>query len=119
MEADLVKFADEDVCYLTTTGRISGHPHTIEIWFALHRHTIYLLSGARDKADWVKNALHLPDVRVKINETVFIGKARLIAHPEEDVLARRLLVGKYASPDNGDLSGWSISALSVAVDLMV
>ncbi len=36
MEADLVKFADEDVCYLTTTGRISGHPHTIEIWFALH-----------------------------------------------------------------------------------
>ena len=29
--------ADEDYCYLTTTGRISGRPREIEIWFALER----------------------------------------------------------------------------------
>lgn len=27
------KLADEDYCYLTTTGRVSGKPHTVEIWF--------------------------------------------------------------------------------------
>ena len=25
-----------DFCYLTTTGRVTGNPHRIEIWFALH-----------------------------------------------------------------------------------
>ena len=119
MTADLRQFATEDVCYLTTTGRVSGRPHTIEIWFALHEHTLYMLSGAREKADWVKNALHLPAVSVKINDVVFPGKARLLTNPEEDALARRLLFDKYTSPDEEDLSEWSSSALSVAVDLIV
>jgi hypothetical protein len=26
--------ASQAFCYLTTTGRVSGRPHTIEIWFA-------------------------------------------------------------------------------------
>jgi hypothetical protein len=78
-----------------------------------------MLSGAREKADWVKNALHLPAVSVKINEVVFPGKARLLTNPEEDALARRLLFDKYTSPDEEDLSEWSSSALPVAVDLMV
>ncbi len=34
MPDDLKTLADEDFCYLTTTGRISGRAHTIEIWFA-------------------------------------------------------------------------------------
>jgi hypothetical protein len=28
----------EPFCYLTTVGRVSGRPHTIEIWFALDGH---------------------------------------------------------------------------------
>ena len=34
-----------DYCYLTTKGRRSGSPHTIEIWFALHGDVVYLLAG--------------------------------------------------------------------------
>ncbi len=36
---------DEQFCYLTTTGRKTGRPHTIEIWFGFANDTFYLLSG--------------------------------------------------------------------------
>jgi hypothetical protein len=34
-----------EFCYVTTKGRRSGSPHTIEIWFALREDTVYVLSG--------------------------------------------------------------------------
>ena len=36
--------ADEDFCYLTTRGRVTGQ-HDIEIWFANKHDTLYMLSG--------------------------------------------------------------------------
>ena len=45
MTTKLQDFTNEDFCYLTTTGRISGRPHTIEIWFALDGHTRDLTGG--------------------------------------------------------------------------
>jgi len=47
MMFDIEQFKDEDFCHLTTTGRNSGRPHTIEIWFALHGQTLYMLAGGR------------------------------------------------------------------------
>ena len=38
---DLNAFADTDFCYLTTTGRVTGQPRTIEIWFATHQQRVY------------------------------------------------------------------------------
>ncbi len=35
MTAPDASLAGESYCYLTTTGRKSGEPRTIEIWFAL------------------------------------------------------------------------------------
>jgi len=40
--------------YLTTTGRRTGRPHTIEIWYAVQDGRIYLMAGGRDRADWVR-----------------------------------------------------------------
>jgi hypothetical protein len=37
---------EEDFCYLTTVGRVTGRPHTIEIWFAREGSTLYMLSGS-------------------------------------------------------------------------
>ncbi len=118
MTADLTQFADADFCYLTTTGRVSGKAHTIEIWFALHENTLYLLSGGREKSDWIKNSLYTPDVHVKINETQFAGKARLVASTEEDRLARQLVLEKYTPRDSDDLTGWSRTSLPLAIDLI-
>src|SRR5215831_13723602 len=107
MSLDLQKLAEEDFCYLITSGRISGRPHTIEIWFAINEQTLYMLSGGRDKSDWVKNALHTPAVQVKINGTIFSGTARLVNGTEEDTLARKIVLEKYAPRSSDDLVDWS------------
>ena len=119
MNADLQQVADEDFCYLTTTGRNSGRPHTIEIWFALDGHTLYMLSGGRDKADWVKNVMQHPEVQLRIANAVFNGQARLVNYTEEDALARKIVYDKYTPRDSDDLSDWSRTSLPVAVDLAV
>ena len=109
--------SEEDFCYLTTTGRVSGRPHTIEIWFALHEQTLYMLSGGRDKSDWVKNALQTPTVQMKINSTIFNGTARPITDTEEDALARKIVFEKYVPRSNDDLVDWSRTSLPIAVDI--
>jgi deazaflavin-dependent oxidoreductase (nitroreductase family) len=108
-------------CYLTTAGRISGRPHTIEIWFALRDRTLYLLSGGRDRSDWVRNLLAHPEVTVRIGRRdapTLAARARVVdPGSDEDALARRLVTGKYQPGYGGDLSGWRRSSLPVAVDL--
>jgi deazaflavin-dependent oxidoreductase (nitroreductase family) len=118
MSPDLQKLAQEDYCYLITTGRISGRPHTIEIWFALHEQTLYMLSGGRDNSDWVKNALHTPTVQMKISSTIFTGTARLITDTEEDTLARKIVFEKYVPRSSDDLVSWSRTSLPIAVDIV-
>jgi deazaflavin-dependent oxidoreductase (nitroreductase family) len=110
------QFATNDFCYLTTIGRATGRPHTIEIWFALDRRTLYMLSGSHT-SDWVKNLLRTPDVTVRLGETTFAGRARVVAQDDEAALARRLVLAKYQSRDSDDLSEWGRTALPVAVDL--
>ena len=44
--------ADEQYCYLTTTGRVTGRPLEIEIWYALEGAPLYMLSDS-DRSDWV------------------------------------------------------------------
>jgi deazaflavin-dependent oxidoreductase (nitroreductase family) len=118
LSADLRGFSDEDFCYLTTTGRVTGRPHEIEIWFSLvpERRTLYMLSGGGDRSDWVKNLRRDPGVTIRIAGERFDGRAREARDAEEDELARRLLVEKYES-NPGSLGNWRRRALPVAVDL--
>jgi deazaflavin-dependent oxidoreductase (nitroreductase family) len=109
--------ANEDYCYLTTTGRVSGQPREIEIWFGLDGDTLYMLSGGGQKSDWVKNLRKTPEVSVRIGKQGFAGRARIVADYTEDTLARRLLLEKYTSRYSGDLSDWGKRALAVAVEL--
>jgi len=115
---DLRALAGEDFCYLTTTGRVTGRPHEIEIWFALipGAHTLYMLSGGGDRSDWVMNLRRSPDVEVRIAGERLGGRAREAKDAEEDELARRLLVEKYESSP-GRLESWRRRALPVVVDL--
>jgi deazaflavin-dependent oxidoreductase (nitroreductase family) len=107
----------EAFCYLTTTGRRSGRPHTIEIWFALRDGTLYMLSGGGDHSDWVRNLLASPQVSVRITDRTLTGRARTVTDPTEDGLARDLLVDKYQPGYGGDLTGWRERALPIAVDM--
>jgi deazaflavin-dependent oxidoreductase (nitroreductase family) len=114
---DLRGLSGEDFCYLTTTGRVTGRPHEIEIWFSLvpETQTLYMLSGGRDRSDWVRNLRRTPRVTMRIADERFEGRARLVEDLEEDALARRLLTEKYERTP-GSLANWRRTALPVAVE---
>ena len=102
--------------HLTTTGRLSGNPHRIEIWFVFADETIYLMAGDRDRSDWVRNLMASPDVVVELGGRKRTTKARVVDDgTEEDATARRLMLEKYASGGD-DLAEWGRSALVVALD---
>lgn len=114
----LLALSGEDYCYLTTTGRVSGRVHEIEIWFGMRGKTLYLLSGGGAGSDWVKNLLKEPSVTVRIKEHIFTGIARVVRFDEEDRMARYMLAEKYQEWKEGrTLSDWARTALPVAIDL--
>ena len=116
---DLAPLADTSFCYVTTTGRRTGNPHEIEIWFGWSEGaTIYLMAGGGHRADWVRNLKAHPGTTVRIADQTFTGAARVVTDPTEDALARRLLAGKYqAWREGAEMSDWAQTALPVAIDL--
>jgi len=114
----LLQLKDESYCYLTTTGRVTGNPHEIEIWFALKYNTIYLLSGNMDRSDWVKNLLKNPSVTVQVAGKTFDATARLVTDKQEEMSARNMVADKYNERKvNGSLSNYARSALVVGIDI--
>src|SRR4051812_17591689 len=100
--------AAEEFGYLTTTGRRTGHPHTIEIWFAWggEGYTVYMLAGGGHESDWVRNIAQQPEVTMRIGSRTFAGRGRIVADPAEDHLARRVVVKKYYGRDEVAAEGW-------------
>jgi deazaflavin-dependent oxidoreductase (nitroreductase family) len=117
MEALDPSLAAEQYCYLTTTGRSSGEPREIELWFGLEGSTVYLLSGMQERSNWVRNLIADPAVAVTIAGRRFDGRARIVDDPDEDALARRLLLDKYAQGYSGDLTDYRQNALPVAIEI--
>ena len=114
----LDRLAKEEYCYLTTTGRVTGKPHQIEIWFGLNDRTIYLLSEGRENSDWVKNLLKDPTVKVRIAKKLFHATARLVTDKQEESMARKMLATKYEQWRVGSsFSHWARTALVVGIDL--
>ena len=115
--------ASERNGYLTTTGRVSGRAHEIEIWFAVEPEsdgrTIYLLAGGRDRSDWVRNVGRNPAVRFRSGEMTYIGSARVVEPDEQvDGRAREVVATKYGERNGaGELSGWARTSLPVVIEL--
>ena len=113
----LANLAKEDYCYLTTTGRVTGKPHQIEIWFGLQNSSIYLMAGDHG-SDWVKNLLKDPNVTLRIAKHNFTGIARIVKTEQEEITARNMLADKYKEREaDGSLSEWARTALPVVIDL--
>jgi deazaflavin-dependent oxidoreductase (nitroreductase family) len=107
--------AGEDFCYVTTVGRVTGQPHTIEIWFALHEGKLYIMAGDGMRSDTVRNLRKEPAVQVRLRDVTYEARARVVTDASEDALARRLLVAKYRSSED-DLESWGRAALPVAFE---
>ena len=71
----LDEHAAVDCCDIVTTGRVSGKPHEIEIWFGVMDGAMYLISGNGPGADWYRNMLAHPEVTVKLAGEEHVGPA--------------------------------------------
>jgi deazaflavin-dependent oxidoreductase (nitroreductase family) len=112
-----VRSARDLFLYLTTTGRRSGRPHRIEIWFAAHSGKLYLLSGGRDRSDWVRNVKANGRVSVELAGEQHVGVARVLEPGTgEDLLARELLVAKYEPVEHNSLEEWGRTSLPVVIE---
>jgi deazaflavin-dependent oxidoreductase (nitroreductase family) len=109
---------DHQFCYVTTTGRVTGRPHEIEIWFVYADGSIYLMAGGGRRADWVKNMLADPQVTVRIGSQELTATARVVEGGDEEDRARRLITGRYQGWREGqEMSEWGKTALVVALDI--
>jgi deazaflavin-dependent oxidoreductase (nitroreductase family) len=70
--------ADAQFLYLTTTGRNSGLPREIEIWFVEANGFFYILAEHGLKSHWVQNILAKPGVRLRVGTEHWDGVARVL-----------------------------------------
>lgn len=93
---------DDQYLYLTTTGRKTGRPREIEIWFVASGGRFYVLAEHFHAAQWVKNLVRNPRVRVRVGDRTFEAHARAL-DPSRDSeawqTARRLAREKYGWGD--------------------
>jgi deazaflavin-dependent oxidoreductase (nitroreductase family) len=73
-----VTAGDAEFLYLTTTGRRSGQPREIEIWFTHHEGRYYLIAEHRDQANWVQNLRANPHVHIRVAGSSTEGTARVM-----------------------------------------
>ena len=88
--------------YLTTTGRRSGRPRRIEIWFTRHAGRYYLIAEHGLRAGWVQNLLADPAVRARVGTRSFRARARVVERGAERELVatvRALSEAKYGWGD--------------------
>lgn len=107
----------EHFLYLTTTGRKTGLPRQIEIWFVAHAGCYYMVSQGRERSHWVQNIQNDARVTFSIGTRADRGAAvpptramgRTVSAEREAALAARvsaLMDEKY---------GWS-NGLIVELD---
>jgi deazaflavin-dependent oxidoreductase (nitroreductase family) len=108
----------DDYCYLTTRGRVTGADHEIEIWYVREDDRLYLLAGAGERSDWVRNLQVEPSARVRIDDATYAARGRVVTDPTEDRHAREVVFEKYQSRNDGELVTWRERALPVAIDLL-
>ncbi len=66
---------------LTTNGRKTGKPHSVMLRAVNYNGKIYF-SRHKPDGDWFKNALKNPEVKIKYNDFVFSGNAKMITDEE-------------------------------------
>jgi deazaflavin-dependent oxidoreductase (nitroreductase family) len=88
----------EQFLYLTTTGRKTGLPREIEIWFVERESRIYILAEHGYKANWVQNILANPSVTIRLMGRLWQASGRVLEPDREGDLyaeVRELAREKY------------------------
>jgi deazaflavin-dependent oxidoreductase (nitroreductase family) len=97
-----VRPGEIEFLYLTTTGRRSGQPREIEIWFTRLDGRHYLIAEHLWETHWVQNVLADPRVGVRVGDDMFAARARVIdaaAEPDLQQRVQDLSEAKYGWSD--------------------
>jgi len=118
MDENLPNAAVEKYIHLTTNGRKSGKSHTVELWFAVDGHKVYL-SHEGEETDWMKNIEKNKDVRFQIAGREFIGKAHLLKDQTEEAWKAKVALYEkyYGKADREVIEDWFSLSKLVAVEL--
>ncbi len=73
----LTQVVSETFIHLTTTGRVTGKRHTVELWFAVGDGRVFL-SHEGEETDWMRNIRKNGRVTFEIGERNFGGSARYL-----------------------------------------
>jgi deazaflavin-dependent oxidoreductase (nitroreductase family) len=93
---------EPEFLYLTTTGRRTGLPREIEIWFTRRDHHFYLIAETGDRAQWVRNLRADRRVRWRVGARAFTGRARVVDGVSEAALAATVRTRSRAKYGWGD-----------------
>jgi deazaflavin-dependent oxidoreductase (nitroreductase family) len=117
-ERALRALASDRTIDITTTGRRSGQPRRIEIWFHNLGGRIYI-SGLPGRRDWYANLVTNPEFVFHLKETAQIdlpARARLVTDPpERRRVLRELLAGIGREVD---LESWTTASPIVEVQFL-
>jgi deazaflavin-dependent oxidoreductase (nitroreductase family) len=83
--------------YLTTKGRKTGKPHTVQLWFAYADGKLYL-SHEGAYTDWMKNLDKNEEVNAKIDALILGAKAKIVGEGDSREQGKKALYEKYYKP---------------------
>ena len=99
---DISGVADEKYIYLTTVGRRSGNPHTVELWFVVAGGKI-CLSHEGKYTDWMKNIIKDDRIEFRIRDILFKGRACIVKKGKAFEVGKRALYFKYYGKTSEDI----------------
>lgn len=81
---DVAALPPTGVCDLTTTGRRSGRPRTLEIWYVVHEGRLHVV-GTPGPRHWLANLAADPNARLRLHgpDLDLQVVASIVRHPTE------------------------------------
>ena len=112
-DGKLDRIGKEKLIHVTTRGRKTSKPHTVELWFATKNDLVYLSHEGKE-TDWMKNIRRNGQVSFEIGGTNFSGTACYIENNTKEAWECKVaLYEKYYSRASKEvIADWfSLSSL--------
>ena len=109
--------ANDQVIDITTTGRQSGQPRRLEMWFHNVEGRLYI-TGLPGKRDWYANLVANPAFTFHLKQSTTAdlpARARAITDPDERLLVLTPILAKLGRSDN--MEAWLSDSPLVAVSI--
>ena len=92
--ARLRRVAGKQTTRLTHSGRKTGKPHEVTIWFVLDQDKLFI-GTANVNRQWVRNVQKTPKIKLSIGGEAFAGNARFLTGRAEHERAMAAIRRKY------------------------